>query len=117
MGNLAEKQCEACRTGAPKLSDEELRQCLKELPEWELVEDEGVKKLTRRYRTKNFREAMALADALAELAEAQGHHPVMRVEYGALTLWWWTHKIGGLHRNDAVMAAKSDEVHGQRRGG
>ena len=53
-------------------------------------------------------------DEIAELAEKEGHHPALLTEWGRTTVTWWTHKIKGLHRNDFVMAAKTDELFGRR---
>ena len=113
MTELINKSCEPCRAGAPGLEDSKIEEYMKNVPEWEVLYDEsegGMKKLKRKYSLKNFREAIDFADAVGEAAEENGHHPAMLVEYGALTVWWWTHKIGGLHENDFIMAAKTDAL-------
>src|SRR5262249_11555034 len=56
-------------------------------------------------------QALAFTNAIGELAEAEGHHPALLTEWGRTTVTWWTHKIKGLHRNDFVMAAKTDELY------
>ena len=48
---------------------------------------------------------------MGELAELEGHHPAILTEWGRVTVTWWTHKIKGLHRNDLIMAAKSDGMY------
>ena len=48
---------------------------------------------------------------IAELAEEEDHHPKIILEWGLVTLQWWSHKIKGLHMNDFICAAKSDEIY------
>lgn len=105
---LLDCHCEACRIGAPPVTDEEIEQQLPLIPEWRLIEDQGVRKLMRRYDMGDYRRSLALVNAIAELAESEEHHPVMLVEYSRVTIWWWTHKIDDLHLNDFIMAAKCD---------
>ena len=78
------------------------------VPKVDLQEHDGVPRLVRAYRVKTFRDAVALTNAIADLAEAEGHHPALLTEWGKVTVSWWTHKIRGLHRNDFIMAAKTD---------
>lgn len=108
MTQLKEEACEACRLGAPQLTSKEIADLRVQIPGWRLVDDEGVKKLRREFSFNNFAEAMVFANRVAELAEEHNHHPAITVEWGRVTVLWWTHKIRGLHRNDAVMAAKTD---------
>lgn len=111
MNKLVQSQCEPCRKGTARLSDEEIRQLLEEVPEWALVERNGEKRVERVFPFRNFAQALAFTVALGELAEEQGHHPALLTEWGKVTVTWWTHKIGGLHRNDFVMAAKTDKTY------
>ncbi len=110
MTQLTELKCEACQAGAPHVSDEELAILMKQLPEWSVPVREGVMQLERVYRFKNFKLAWAFADRIAALAESEFHHPAILLEWGKVTVTWWTHAIGGLHRNDLIMAAKSDTL-------
>ena len=80
------------------------------MPEWELVEVDGVERLRRVFSFDDFAGALAFANEVGELAEREGHHPALLVEWGRTTVSWWTHKIRGLHRNDFVMAAKTDRI-------
>jgi 4a-hydroxytetrahydrobiopterin dehydratase len=66
----------------------------------------------RTFRVKTFRDALILTGQIGELAEAEGHHPAILTEWGKVTVSWWTHKIRGLHRNDFIMAAKTDALVG-----
>jgi len=84
------------------------------VPGWKVVEREGIKRLERVFGFRNFAEALAFTDRVGEQAEEEGHHPALLTEWGRVTVTWWTHKIGGLHRNDFIMAAKTDELSGGR---
>jgi 4a-hydroxytetrahydrobiopterin dehydratase len=81
-----------------------------QLPEWQIVQHDGVDRLQRVYRFKTFVEALAFTNRVGQIAEAEGHHPLLITEWGRVTVQWWTHKIGGLHINDFVLAAKTDEL-------
>jgi 4a-hydroxytetrahydrobiopterin dehydratase len=104
-------KCVACRSDAPTVTDDELAELQPEVPEWEIVEQDGIKKLTRIFRFDDFAQALAFTNALGELAEEEDHHPALLTEWGRTTVTWWTHKIKGLHRNDFIMAAKADELY------
>lgn len=108
MTQLKDEVCEACRLGAPQLTSREIAELRVQIPAWRLVDEEGVKKLRREFSFANFADAMAFAVKLGDLAEAHNHHPAITVEWGKVTVLWWTHKIRGLHRNDAILAAKTD---------
>ena len=108
--NLADQQCEVCRIGAPVLSAEELSHLLPEIPSWAVVELEGVSQLKREFEFPDFKQAQAFANSVADLAENHGHHPAILLEWGKVTIRWWTHKISGLHKSDVVMAAKTDAL-------
>ena len=90
---------------------DEQQALLRELPAWSIVEVNGTPHLTKTFRFKNFADALAFTQRVGEAAEAEGHHPALLTEWGRTTVSWWTHKIGGLHRNDFIMAAKSDELY------
>ncbi|TDQ39611.1 4a-hydroxytetrahydrobiopterin dehydratase [Thiopseudomonas denitrificans] len=107
---LNQQQCDACRADAPRVTEQEANELQQQIPDWERVELDGVLQLRRVFRMKDFVEALAFANRVGELAEQQGHHPALLVEYGQVTVRWWTHKIGGLHRNDFIMAARTDQL-------
>jgi 4a-hydroxytetrahydrobiopterin dehydratase len=111
MTSLSQQECEACRADAPKISDEELRELMPKIPDWGTVVVDGVMQLTREFKFKNFEQAMAFANRVGEIAEQAGHHPAILTEWGKVNVTWWTHKIGGLHRNDLIMAARTDELY------
>lgn len=110
MSELASVSCEACRIGAPLLSSDELASLLPEIPEWQVKNVNGIQQLQRVFVFSNFVKAMAFANKIGLLAETEGHHPALLVEWGRVTVDWWSHKIKGLHKNDVVMAAKTDFV-------
>ena len=80
------------------------------IPEWNLIEVDGIKRLTRTFRFNDFREALAFTNEVGAIAEEEGHHPALLTEWGSVTVTWWTHKIRGLHVNDFIMAAKTDAL-------
>ncbi|WP_350559794.1 4a-hydroxytetrahydrobiopterin dehydratase [Psychrobacter sp. CAL346-MNA-CIBAN-0220] len=110
MSELSQASCEVCRIGAPTVSDVEASELLKQIPNWSLINVDGVNQLQRKYKFKNFVKAMAFANQVGDIAEAEGHHPGMLVEWGKVTVTWWSHSIKGLHSNDFIMAAKTDEL-------
>lgn len=111
MSELANQSCSACQAGAPLLTNAEISTVLEQdIPEWDVLTVDGVQRFIRTFTFKNFAAAMAFANQVGELAEQYNHHPAMIVEWGKVTVQWWTHKIGGIHRNDAIMAAKTDEL-------
>lgn len=110
MTALHAMPCEACRAGAPKVSDEELRELLPQIPDWTPVVRDDILRLERTFRWHNFCEALAFTNQVGELAERHGHHPAILTEWGKVTVTWWSHKIRGLHKTDLVMAAKTDQL-------
>jgi 4a-hydroxytetrahydrobiopterin dehydratase len=110
MSELTESRCVPCRGGVPTLTDDEIAALEPQVPEWEVVEVDGIKRLTREIRTADFADAMKLAVGVGELAEEEQHHPDLHVAWGRLRVEIWTHKIRGLHRNDFILAAKVDDL-------
>jgi 4a-hydroxytetrahydrobiopterin dehydratase len=111
MSNLASGKCVACRAGEPTLTDAEIAELQPQLPDWQVKEVEGMKRLERVFKFKNFAQALEFTNKIGKIAEEENHHPLIVTEWGKVTLDWWTHKIGGLHRNDFIMAARSDELY------
>ncbi len=110
MTDLASGKCIPCRKGDPALANTEIAGLLPQIPEWELIETDGIQRLQRVFKFKNYVEAMAFTNKVAMTAEKEDHHPLMVVEWGKVTVQWWTHVVKGLHQNDFVMAAKTDEI-------
>ncbi len=107
---LTEKRCVPCEGGMPPLSHDQIQPYLPEVPGWVITESD--KKIKRELRFKDFREAMAFVNRVAELAETEGHHPDIAISYAEVTLRLWTHIAGGLTENDFILAAKIDQVLG-----
>ncbi len=110
MGELKEMKCEACQRGAPQVTAEESRTLHTQIPDWALVERDGVQRLERAFDFPDFGDALTFTNAVGALAEEEGHHPALLTEWGSVTVTWWTHKIRGLHQNDFIMAAKTDQL-------
>ena len=108
MDTLISQKCVACRRDSPPATSEEIAVSMPQIPEWSLVEEDRIPKLTRRYKLQNFQQALALTAIIGAIAEEEGHHPRLVTEWGSLIVTWWTHKIRNLHNNDFIMAAKTD---------
>jgi len=111
METLTQMRCVACRKDAPTVTDAEIAEFQPQVSEWEIVELDGVKRLRRAFSFDDFSQALEFTNKVGELAEEEGHHPALMTEWGRTTVTWWTHKIKGLHRNDFVMAAKTDMLY------
>ncbi|WP_077338087.1 4a-hydroxytetrahydrobiopterin dehydratase [Pseudocolwellia agarivorans] len=107
---LSTQQCEACHADAPQVTEEELAILLKEIPDWTPIIKENVMMLERVYTFKNYKLAWAFANKVSALAEEEFHHPATLLEWGKVTVTWWTHAIKGLHKNDLICAAKTDKL-------
>ncbi|WP_136247662.1 4a-hydroxytetrahydrobiopterin dehydratase [Halomonas borealis] len=110
MSELSEQQCEACSWDAPHVTDGELEQYRRDIPEWRIAERDGIMQLERVFTFRNFRQALAFTNAVGEIAEEAGHHPALLTEWGKVTVTWWSHEMKGLHKNDFILAARTDEV-------
>ena len=110
MTELRAKHCAACRADAPRVTSAQIDELSPQIPEWELIEVEGVQRLNRAFQFKNFEQALEFTNRLGALAEQENHHPAILTEWGKVTVTWWTHKIRGLHLNDFIMSAKTDEL-------
>ena len=110
MTDLSEMKCIAIRGGEAKLTEQEISELLTQVPEWQVKEVDGEKRLERVFKFKNFAEALDFTNKVGKAAEKEDHHPLIVTEWGKVTLDWWTHKIGGLHKNDFIMAAKANEL-------
>lgn len=111
MAKLVQMKCSACRGDEPPLTDKEIEGLMPQVPEWDLVERNGIKRLERTFKFRNFAAALAFTNEVGAAAEAEGHHPVIELTWGRATVTWYTHKIKGLHQNDFIMAAKTDELY------
>ena len=110
MAGLTRESCVPCRGGVPTLTDDEITALRPQVPEWQVVEVDGVKRLRRSFPFPDFKSAMAFAVAVGELAEQEQHHPDLWIAWGNVRVETWTHKIHGLHHNDFILAAKADAL-------
>ncbi len=111
MEALTQMKCVPCRGGEPTVTDAETAELLRQVPKWKIVEWDSIKRLERVFGFPDFAQALAFTNEVGEVAEAEGHHPAILTEWGKVTVTWWTHKIRGLHRNDFIMAAKTDTLY------
>ncbi|SHE19451.1 4a-hydroxytetrahydrobiopterin dehydratase [methanotrophic endosymbiont of Bathymodiolus puteoserpentis (Logatchev)] len=110
MNQLTNKTCVACKVGAPLATEDEINEFKQQLPNWIIIEKDGIKRLKRAFTFNNFIDAVAFTQKVAVLAENENHHPSILTEWGKVTVYWWSHKIKGLHVNDFIMAAKTDQL-------
>ncbi|HEY7112132.1 MAG TPA: 4a-hydroxytetrahydrobiopterin dehydratase [Thermoanaerobaculia bacterium] len=107
-GGLASRHCVPCRGGVAPLSETAAAKLLAETPRWSL--GEGATRLSRRFEFRDFVQAMEFVNRVAEIAEAEGHHPDIAIHWNKVELTLWTHAIGGLHENDFIVAARIDRL-------
>ncbi|CAD6927053.1 unnamed protein product [Tilletia controversa] len=127
---LAEGTCEPCKKGSDSLSTPSSHDLLSSLNAnldthstdgaWQILHrpppHDSIPALERTYLFRTFRHALAFTNAVGAVAEKEGHHPALLTEWGSVRVAWWTHVIGGLHRNDFVMAAKTDAAFAEAEG-
>ena len=107
---LTGKSCVPCRGGVPPLTAAQARDYHAAVPAWTVSAD--ATRISREFTFKDFRVAMAFVNRVADVAEAEQHHPDIAIHWNKVTLVLWTHSIGGLHENDFVVAAKVDALPG-----
>jgi len=111
MEELSKQKCEACRVGAPKVSEEEFVELIKQIPNWNSLKENSELRLKRAFNFNDYAIALDFANKIAFMADAEDHHPAILLEWGKVEVTWWTHKIGGLHKNDFISAAKTDLIY------
>ena len=113
MEPLATEPCAACSPNSARVTAYEIVQLKPQIPDWNLTEKNGIPQIERTYEFPDFKSAIAFTNSVGEAAETEGHHPALLTEWGKVTVTWWTHAISGLHRNDFIMAAKTDAIANQ----
>ncbi|MGD8744109.1 MAG: 4a-hydroxytetrahydrobiopterin dehydratase [Candidatus Woesebacteria bacterium] len=107
--NLKYKTCVPCKVGAPTLKKDKINNYLKEVDNWKWEKEPD--KIVKEFELKDFKEAIAFVNKVAEVAESEGHHPNIYIHsYKKVKIEIWTHKMGGLHQNDFILAAKIDNL-------
>ena len=81
------------------------------IPSWIIYEDDGIKKLVCSFAFSNYQQSVDFTNKIANLAEKEDHHPEILLEWGKVTVTWWSHKINGLHMNDFICASKTDDLY------
>lgn len=93
------------------MSEKEAKAMLQKVQGWVLKES----KIRKDFRFKNFEESMKFVNRVADLAEQEGHHPDMTISWNRVTLTLTTHALGGLSKNDFILAAKIDKITAEHR--
>ena len=109
MSDLVASSCEACRIDAPTVSDNEASMLIREIEGWDLIND-GIKKLKKEFSFLNYSDSVDFSNKVADMADKEDHHPQIILEWGKVTVIWWSHKIKGLHKNDFICAAKTNNL-------
>lgn len=102
-----------CRSGESALDEGGIRALLVHVPAWHVDNNGSVVCLMRKFAFKDFKDGLVFVNLVGELAEVEDHHPEMTLAWGNVTVRWWTYSLGGLHRNDFIMAARTDELYSQ----
>ena len=110
MHSLADEEITSVTRQSPHLQQDECKMLLAKLPSWQVIDEDGVKKLRREYCFKDYEILLALTTKLGRIAQQYDHHPEIILAWGKVTVTWWTHVSGGLQNNDFIMAAKSDRI-------
>jgi 4a-hydroxytetrahydrobiopterin dehydratase len=111
MNDLAQQHCSAVTASTPRLYERDINQYLVELADWEIYETNSEPRLEKSFKFKDFIQAVAFTNRVAQASNEEDHHPAILTEWGKVTVTWWTHKIRGLHQNDFIMAAKTDQLY------
>ena len=114
MSELSHEQCVRPPKEAPPLSPNEIDSLLPMAEGWMVIDSEDIPTLQKTFRFKRYRDALDFSMAVGLTADEQDHHPRITIEYGKVTVEWWTHVVNGLHRNDFIMAAKTDQIYRSR---
>lgn len=109
--SLLEQECQEIKSNEKPLTDLQIGELKREIFSWDVIEKNGQKRLRRLYKFRSFPEALLFATQVGEKAEANKHHPRLIIDWQVTTVEWWTHDVGGLHCNDFIMAAKTDDVY------
>lgn len=109
MNDLSSQSCEACQIDAPKVPQDQIQILLSEINGWILI-DEPINKIQKVFSFKNYKDSVDFSNKVASLADDEDHHPQIVLEWGKVTVIWWSHKIEGLHKNDFICAAKTDKL-------
>jgi 4a-hydroxytetrahydrobiopterin dehydratase len=108
---LTRLHCIPCRGDEPAVTEDEMEELKPMIPDWEIVELNGIPRLQRTFDFPNFKEALKFTNKVGDIAEKEGHHPIITLTWGKVTVKWYTHAISNIHKNDFIMASKTDEIY------
>ena len=111
MSELLNDHCSPIMSDSPKLDVSEISLLQAQLPGWFTYEKDGEPRLEKNFKFENFTQAAAFTAKIAKEADNEDHHPAILTEWGKVTVTWWTHRIKGLHQNDFIMAAKTEQIY------
>ena len=111
MTALSDQSIQTCSQKSLALTQDTIKKYLTELDDWQLTKEHGILKIFKSYSFKNFLSATHFANNIAALAETENHHPRICIEWGKVSLTWWTHSISGLFINDFIMAARCEKAY------
>jgi 4a-hydroxytetrahydrobiopterin dehydratase len=114
MNELAQLHCSPIGANTLRLNDHDVSQLKAKRPGWQTYEKNTELRLEKVFKFEDFRTAVAFTNRIAKVANEEDHHPAILTEWGKVTVTWWTHKIKGLHQNDFIMAAKTDQLYGDQ---
>lgn len=110
MSELVQLHCVMVTPRTARLDQKEIARLMPQIHAWQIHEKDNVPRLEKVFRFKDFNEALIFTNRVGQIANVENHHPAVLTEWGKVTVSWWTHAIHGLHLNDFVMAAKTDEL-------
>jgi 4a-hydroxytetrahydrobiopterin dehydratase len=112
MSELADRKFQPFKKSDQPLTGAEIERLLPSLPGWQILKQDGIPRLNKRYQFKDFKEALYFANQVGALAESENHHPEILVSWGKAEVSWWTFDVKGLHENDFILAARTDLIYG-----
>ncbi len=110
MSNLADEKIVLSKKGDPAMDPADVQAMLDKVPGWKIIQDDGSEKLEREFEFRDYLMLIDLCHKIGCIAEQENHHPEMHIQWGKLTVTWWTHVTGGLQRNDFIMAARCNRA-------
>lgn len=110
MSELIQLHCVMVTPRTPRLDQKEIDRLFAQIHDWQIVAKDGVPRLEKVFHFKDFNEALIFTNRVGQMADVENHHPALLTEWGKVTVSWWTHAIHGLHMNDFIMSAKTDDL-------
>jgi 4a-hydroxytetrahydrobiopterin dehydratase len=108
---ISVERCVRPRFGDKPLTPEEIADLMPVVPGWDVVEDIRSTRLCKSFPFEDWSGVMEFAELVGDQAVLDDHHPKLTLAWGRVTVEWWTHVIGGLHRNDFIMACRTNHLY------